>query len=114
MWFAAQARFVEQLFPGAAYYLALLSWGVGNFVIAYIGVLTIVRTRRWELIGAVLLAPAYSVLMSIAALRAVLQFLVAPSHWEKTSHGLHSAPDVNSAPTAPPVVDLRVVDLTAS
>ena len=108
LWFATQARFIEQLFPGAAYYLALFSWGLGNFIIAYVGVLTVMRTKRWELIGSILLAPAYWVLMSIAALRAIIQFVVAPSHWEKTTHGLAAPPDDRPAED---LIDLRTIDL---
>ena len=37
---------------------------------------------------AVLLFPLYWLMMSIAAVRALLQLTVAPSFWEKSVHGL--------------------------
>ena len=40
------------------------------------------------LLLAVTLSPLYWVMMSIAALRAILQLLINPWHWEKTMHGL--------------------------
>jgi hypothetical protein len=45
-------------------------------------------TEREELLPAVLMAPLYWVLMSIASLRAAIQLVVDPFHWEKTTHGL--------------------------
>jgi len=92
LWIATQAHFIEQLFPGVTYYLALFAWAIGNFTILYMGLLTVHFTKRWELVVPVLLVPLYWVLMSIAALRAVLQFIVDPFHWEKTQHGLGFAP----------------------
>jgi glycosyltransferase XagB len=37
---------------------------------------------------AALLSPVYWVMMSIAAVKALIQLVHAPSFWEKTSHGL--------------------------
>jgi len=34
------------------------------------------------------LSPAYWVMMSIAAVKAAVQLLAAPTFWEKTAHGL--------------------------
>lgn len=44
---------------------------------------------------AALAAPVYWTMMSIAAIKALVQLIVAPSFWEKTAHGLdllHAAP----------------------
>jgi hypothetical protein len=40
------------------------------------------------LVIAALLSPVYWVMMSIAAVKALIQLVHAPSFWEKTSHGL--------------------------
>ena len=66
---------------------------------------------RPELLGAVLLTPLYWILMSIASVRAAIQLVVDPFHWEKTAHGLGATPEV-----AEEVIDLTwpedVIDLT--
>lgn len=36
-------------------------------------------------------SPVYWVMMSMAALKAVIQLAVQPSYWEKTTHGLDAA-----------------------
>jgi len=83
-----RAQFVEQLYPGPSFYLAVAAWGIGNFTIVYLGVATAMVTRRSDLLWAALLAPLYWILMSLAAVRALIQFISAPSFWEKTQHGL--------------------------
>jgi cellulose synthase/poly-beta-1,6-N-acetylglucosamine synthase-like glycosyltransferase len=93
-WFATRAHAVETVFPGIVFYMATAAWLLGNFVMAYLGVVTLLITEREELLPAVLMAPLYWVLMSIASLRAAIQLVIDPFHWEKTTHGL--------APSDPP------------
>jgi cellulose synthase/poly-beta-1,6-N-acetylglucosamine synthase-like glycosyltransferase len=88
LWFIARAAFVQALYPGWAYYLAAGVWVIGNLSIVYVSVVTARVVRRPDLLVAALLSPLYWVLMSIAALRAGVQLVTAPSHWEKTAHGL--------------------------
>jgi hypothetical protein len=76
------------MYPGVAYYLAVLVWIVGNLSVVYLSVVTVRTMPRPEFLLSALLSPLYWVLMSIAALRAFLQLLTDPSHWEKTTHGL--------------------------
>ncbi|MDQ6744109.1 MAG: N-acetylglucosaminyltransferase, partial [Candidatus Dormibacteraeota bacterium] len=55
---------------------------------------TVVGVRiagRLDLLGAALCSPIYWTMMSIAAIRAIAELTVKPSHWEKTVHGLGSA-----------------------
>jgi glycosyltransferase XagB len=61
---------------------------VGNLLMIMISVLAAARRRRYALAAYSLVLPAYWVLHSIAAWRAAWQLLTAPSHWEKTPHGL--------------------------
>jgi hypothetical protein len=60
----------------------------GNFFAYYLGLVTVRAAKRPDLLSAVLLYPIYWAMMSIGALRAFLQLLVAPFFWEKTAHGL--------------------------
>ena len=95
VWLATKAAVIERLFPGVVYYLALGSLVVGNLSMVYLGVVTLLQTRRHDhLLGAALLSPLYWVLISIAAVRAMAQLVIDPFHWEKTQHGIgHGAPD---------------------
>ena len=115
LWIVAKASFIQSMFPGVLYYLAIFAWFVGNVVIVYLSVLTLRAVRRPELLLAALLSPLYWVLMAIAALRAMVQLVTDPSHWEKTQHGLTLSPDEAAVADAHPgalqgaphVVDLR-------
>jgi len=88
VWATTRASFVQAMYPGAAYHLAVFVWIIGNLSVVYLSVVTVRTMRRPEFLWAALLSPLYWVLMSIAALRAVLQLVTDPWHWEKTTHGL--------------------------
>lgn len=88
LWLVAQPVFVEALFPGPAYYLAMACLVLGNLACLYLNVLSARLNDTPELVPAALLMPAYWVLMSLAAAKAWLQLVSSPSFWEKTTHGL--------------------------
>jgi cellulose synthase/poly-beta-1,6-N-acetylglucosamine synthase-like glycosyltransferase len=88
VWVTLHAAFVQSLYPGAAYHLALAVWAFGNLAVIYVSLVTVRVARRPDLLVACLLSPLYWVLMSIAAVRAAIQLVTDPSHWEKTAHGL--------------------------
>jgi hypothetical protein len=50
-----------------------------------------VRRKYYGLIVPALLIPAYWLMMSIAAYKALWQLITKPFYWEKTSHGLSTA-----------------------
>ncbi len=78
----------EEIFPAPVYYVGLVLWAFGNFLLWYLTVLTARHTRPEGLVLAALLVPIYWVMMSIAAVKAMWQLVVTPSFWEKTAHGL--------------------------
>jgi cellulose synthase/poly-beta-1,6-N-acetylglucosamine synthase-like glycosyltransferase len=97
VWFTVHPAFIQSVFPGWVYYPAMLSMILGNFLGYYAGLVTLQVTGRAELLKAALLMPVYWALMSLAALRALLQLAVSPFVWEKTVHGLdRSVPDVQA------------------
>ena len=55
-------------------------------------------TKRTDLLVQALLVPVYWVMMSVAAMKALLQLVISPSYWEKTMHGLHLGRGHDSAP----------------
>lgn len=67
---------------------------VGNLSMVALTALAARRRRNTRLMGYALLNPAYWVLHSIAAWRALFQLVVSPAHWEKTPHGIQHGPDV--------------------
>ena len=93
LWLVFRAEVIESLFPGMLFYVAVGVWLLGNFTIAYLSVLTVHITRRHDLLGAALLSPIYWILMSIASVRAAIQLVVDPFHWEKTAHGYQAPPE---------------------
>jgi cellulose synthase/poly-beta-1,6-N-acetylglucosamine synthase-like glycosyltransferase len=88
VWFMGRPGFIEQLFPAWIYFPALFCLISGNFMVLYTILLAIRLTGHTKLLGATLLWPAYWLMMSIAAVRALLQLPVAPWFWERTVHGL--------------------------
>jgi hypothetical protein len=87
-WFIGEPAVIKDLFPAPIYYASVLAWALGNFVVVYMMVVSARISRRPELLVTALVAPLYWIMMSIAAIKAAVQLVVAPSFWEKTTHGL--------------------------
>ena len=90
------------LFVGGTPLLALLNPVFWALSAAWAGShLAIVRAARQtgvgRLVPAALLSPLYWAMMSLAATKALIQLIVAPSFWEKTTHGLGEDPAATSA-----------------
>jgi hypothetical protein len=89
LWFVSEPVVIRELLPQPVYYLSLVCWLFGNFALTYLNLL-----MASELVGkhkfhrAALLTPFYWIMMSIAAVKAAVQYVFQPSHWEKTVHGL--------------------------
>jgi cellulose synthase/poly-beta-1,6-N-acetylglucosamine synthase-like glycosyltransferase len=66
---------------------------VGNGAMIVLCALAALRRRQYDLMPYALLNPAYWVLHSVAAWRAVVQLLVSPAKWEKTPHGIVHGPE---------------------
>ena len=88
LWFLAEPAWVAALFPPLVYYPGLAVWLVGSLIAVGAGVANARATGRPQLAPAALVAPLYWVLMSLAAIKAGVQLVTAPSYWEKTTHGL--------------------------
>jgi len=71
------------------------------------------RTGKPDLVLAAVIVPIYWLMMSIAAIKALVQLVTAPSFWEKTAHGLDVAPQrpisaaVATAPASGGALDAR-------
>jgi cellulose synthase/poly-beta-1,6-N-acetylglucosamine synthase-like glycosyltransferase len=88
VWFIAHPPFVAALFPAALYYSSLLCMTIGNLAFYYATIVSARMTGQPRLVLAATLAPAYWAMMSIAAIKALVQIFSVPHFWEKTAHGL--------------------------
>lgn len=77
---------------------------IGNGAMVALTALAARRRRNTRLMGYAMLNPAYWVLHSIAAWRALFQLVVSPSHWEKTPHGIVHGPDAALDDATAPVL----------
>jgi len=92
LWFIVKPGWLVTLYPAPLYYLGLLVWLAGNFAFTFVSMLESLEVDD-SLFVAALLTPVYWVMMSIAAYKALLQVIFAPTYWEKTRHGLtHEVP----------------------
>ncbi len=98
LWFLVKPHWLVAVLPAPIYYPALISMLAGNFVAFYTSVIAIRVRDRTELLPALVLSPLYWAMMSIAAIRALAQLLIAPSFWEKSVHGLDPTPAVDLVP----------------
>jgi glycosyltransferase XagB len=71
---------------------------IGNGSMILLSAMAARRRRAYALIPFALLNPAYWMLHSIAAWRALWQLVTAPSHWEKTPHGIVHGPSRYTMP----------------
>ncbi len=88
LWFVGRFTQIEVVFPGWIFYPAMLSMFLGNFLAIYRNVVAMRTGGRPQLIPALMLYPIYWLMMSVAAVRAITQLVIAPSFWDKTVHGL--------------------------
>ncbi len=92
LWFTVKWAFIEQIFPGAIYYIGCFGLYFGNFAFTYLNVAGCLRRGYDDMVKYALLSPLYWALMSVAAWKGFLQLFYAPSYWEKTNHGLYKGP----------------------
>jgi hypothetical protein len=99
MWFISPLDIIRELFPPAVYYAGLFCLIFGNAAFVYTNIVAARQAGRPDLVIAALISPVYWVMMSLAAVKAFVQLIHAPSFWEKTVHGLDrpDAKDVKRA-----------------
>jgi glycosyltransferase XagB len=88
LWVLGRVDLIDEFFPFWLYYIGLACFALGNLLFIYTNMVAARQAGRPELVLAALLSPLYWVMMSIAAIKAFIQLLHAPSFWEKTAHGL--------------------------
>ncbi|HEX4364307.1 MAG TPA: glycosyltransferase family 2 protein, partial [Solirubrobacteraceae bacterium] len=92
IWVAGHPSQVQAVFPAWNFYGAGLSLVIGNACTIYMNVVAARLLALNQLLLATLLSPIYWAMMSIAAIKAIVQLVTNPSYWEKTAHGLDHPP----------------------
>jgi len=92
LWYLTHLGLLESPFPGWVYWIAASNLLIGTFAFTYANMVAVARRNIWDLMVWAALSPAYWSLMSIAAWKALIQLITRPSYWEKTDHGLTTAP----------------------
>ncbi len=99
VWYSFKPPWLEMIFPGGIYYIALVQFAIGNFIFIFsylLGTYWVIdevsaaksTNLSYSLVKYALLSPIYWLLMSIAAFKAFGQLITKPFYWEKTHHGL--------------------------
>jgi cellulose synthase/poly-beta-1,6-N-acetylglucosamine synthase-like glycosyltransferase len=88
VWFISPLEVIRQLFPAWLYYAGLFCLVFGNVAFVYSNMVAARQAGRADLVIAATISPLYWVMMSLAAIKALVQLIHAPSFWEKTVHGL--------------------------
>jgi len=91
-WELGEPTLIREIFPAFVFYPAMISLVFGNASMMYCGLVAARVDGKTRLIVPCLTVPIYWVLMSAAAVKAVVQLIFQPSYWEKTVHGLDSRP----------------------
>lgn len=81
---------VATFFPVWLLWITVLNFVIGNVVMIYLSMMGPYKRGTFHLVLWSLLNPAYWVLHSLAAYKALWQLMTKPHYWEKTEHGVTS------------------------
>ncbi len=87
-WLWTGTNALDPLFPGPLLDASLFLLPVANGLLIYFHILAGWQRRRSTLVLWAIQLPAYYLLMSVAAWKALWQLIWKPHYWEKTAHGL--------------------------
>jgi cellulose synthase/poly-beta-1,6-N-acetylglucosamine synthase-like glycosyltransferase len=110
-WFVSRPAWLHASFPPLLYYPSLCCFVLGNFVCIYMGMMSARETGNSDLMLSAILLPLYWLMLSLAAVKAIVQLVAAPSFWEKTEHGMAKAPAPEPAPSAASTIDIREAEV---
>jgi len=81
--------YIHSLYSAPIFYLGLTTLILGNFLYLYIYMMGAAKRNQPELIVTAFFVPFYWLMISIATVKAIKEFITKPFHWQKTTHGLH-------------------------
>lgn len=86
---ATTGDFIQSLFVTPIFYISSFSLIVGNFLYIYYYTLGSIKSGHYSLVKYTVFMPLYWLAMSLAAIKAVAEFITNPHYWSKTKHGHH-------------------------
>lgn len=92
VWWLGGPSLLASLYPGWLLYPSIAAALVGNAATIYGHMVVAARGDRPYLAWSCVFLPVYWLLMTMAAVKAMVQLVTNPSYWEKTTHGLHRRP----------------------
>lgn len=92
LWFVARPEFINRLYPTIIFFMGAICMYVGVFVFTYINIAGTMRRGYFDLVKIAIFSPLYWALSSIASWMGLIQLLIKPHFWEKTTHGLYKKP----------------------
>jgi hypothetical protein len=100
LWWLDRPEFVSALFPPALLYVGMATWVLGGLALVYSGVANARISGKPYLVLSALLVPVYWAMLSLVAVKALIQLVRNPSYWEKTTHGLAPPPKPVAVPAS--------------
>lgn len=87
LWVTDSTAFLAPLYPFPLLVVSVLNLVAGNNFLLYSSMIAAAK-RNTKLLPFALTVPAYWLLQSIAAYKALWQLITKPFYWEKTTHGI--------------------------
>ncbi len=85
-WLTTHSPLIQKIFPGVILTVSFISFVLGNFIFTYLNLIGSYQRGRMKLVKWSLFSPVYWLLLSVATIRAAIQIVMKPHHWEKTRH----------------------------
>ncbi|MBI4134887.1 MAG: glycosyltransferase [Candidatus Sungbacteria bacterium] len=91
-WVATHAKVIQVFFPTPILYVSVTSFILGNLIFTYLNLIGLYQRGKYQAVKYSALSPLYWIILATATVRAAIQIVTKPHHWEKTTHGTHLAP----------------------
>jgi len=92
LWWLGTPVAIADLYPETLLHISLAVTVFGGAATIYVSLVVVAREEQPVQALLCLLLPLYWLLMTVAACKALIQLITAPSYWEKTTHGLDRPP----------------------
>ncbi|MGE0686168.1 MAG: glycosyltransferase [Dehalococcoidia bacterium] len=90
--FSVGQLFIESLYQGPIYWIALFCMTIGTMTYVYVNMAAVMKRELYTIqLTVMLFSIPYGLLLGIAAWKALYQLIVKPHFWEKTNHGLDTS-----------------------
>jgi len=88
LWTFTHSDSLRPFFPPTVLFISVLNLVVGNSCMILLSMLAAAKRKNYWLLPSAFTMPAYWLLQTVAAYKALFQLIVRPFYWEKTAHGI--------------------------